>query len=354
MKTTLLADKPVRPALTTQEQSVHSDKAPDALPPTPKQLDSRAPEQNLSENGKPIQAKHNEPAKQQLVFSSKTPTVLNVRQPHKSIRPGSIGIYALLILASIIVLFPLLFAVSIAVQGDIVSPRLIPDFGKLDLGVFFQVFQKEPNMPRWILNSFVVSVLVTIGQVAIAALAAYPLATFKFRGQKLFLLFFLATIMIPWESTIIPNYLTIATLGWKDSYQGLILPFLGSGFGIFLLHQTYKTIPVELHEAAVMEGCGRLRYLWSILLPLARPALATLAVYAFLNTWNQFYWPLLVIDNPVWRTTQVGISAFRSSEIAVFNLQMAATVVIMLPTIVLLVIGQKQLVAGLTAGAVKG
>jgi sn-glycerol 3-phosphate transport system permease protein len=160
--------------------------------------------------------------------------------------------------------------------------------------------------------------------------------------------------MIPWESTIIPNYLTIASLHWKDTYQGLILPFLASGFGIFLLRQSFKSLPSELYEAAVMEGCGRTRYLFSILLPLSRPALATLAIYAFLNNWNQYYWPLLIIDDPAWRTAQVGITAFRSTEIASFNLTMAANFIVMAPTIILLAVGQKQLVSGLTAGAMKG
>ena len=160
--------------------------------------------------------------------------------------------------------------------------------------------------------------------------------------------------MIPWESTIIPNYLAITSWGWKDTYQGLIMPFLASGFGIFLLRQYFLTIPRDLYEAAVMDGCGRTRYLWSILLPLSRPALGTLAVYAFLNTWNQYYWPLLVTDSTEWRTTQVGITVFRSSEIAVYNLQMAATLIVLFPTLLLLILGQRQLVRGLTEGALKG
>ena len=134
----------------------------------------------------------------------------------------------------------------------------------------------------------------------------------------------------------------------------MIAPFLAGGFGIFLLRQYFLTIPRDLYEAAVLDGCGYGRYLWSILLPLSRPALATLAVYTFLNTWNQYYWPLLIIDSPAWRTTQIGITAFRSSEVTVYNLQMASTIIVMLPTLILLVLGQRQLVRGLTAGALKG
>jgi sn-glycerol 3-phosphate transport system permease protein len=248
------------------------------------------------------------------------------------------GTYFLLVLASFVVLFPLLFAFSLAVQGATIAPTLLPDVSKLDLSVFAQAFSKQKHLGRWILNSFVVSVAVTLGQLLTSALAAYALANLRFPAKPCF----------------IPNYLTITAWGWKDTYQGLIVPFLASGFGIFLLRQYFLTIPRELYEAAVIDGCGRTRYLWSVLLPLSRPALGTLAVYAFLNTWNQYYWPLLVTDSTEWRTTQVGIAVFRSSEIAVYNLQMAATLIVLFPTLLLLILGQRQLVRGLTEGALKG
>jgi sn-glycerol 3-phosphate transport system permease protein len=263
-------------------------------------------------------------------------------------------LYPALTLASLAVLFPLLFSLSLALQGDTVSPHVLPDPTHLDFGVFAQVFQKEPLMGRWMLNSWVVSVAVTAGQLLVALLAAYPLALFRFRGKTFVFFLFLASLMIPWESTIVPNYLMIARWGWKDSYQALIVPFLASGFGVFLLRQAFLVVPAELQEAAVLEGCGRARFLWTILVPLTKPALATLGIWTFLNTWNQYYWPLLVVDNPVWRTTQVGITAFRSTEIASFNLPMAATLIVLAPTVLVLIAGQKQLVEGLTAGAVKG
>jgi sn-glycerol 3-phosphate transport system permease protein len=265
-----------------------------------------------------------------------------------------IGIYILLVIAALILLFPLFFSLSLALQGPTIAPSLIPDFSKLDWGVFRAAFDQEPNLGRWVLNSFVVSLVVMVGQLITSALAAYALATLNFPGKLFFFFVFLGTLLIPWEATIVPNYLTIVGLGWKDSYQGLIAPFLASGFGIFLLRQYFLTIPRDLYEAAVIDGCGRTRYLWAILLPLSRPALGTLAVYAFLNTYNQYYWPLLITDSPEWRTTQVGITAFRSSEIALYNMQMAGTLIVMVPTLLLLVIGQRQLVAGLTSGALKG
>jgi sn-glycerol 3-phosphate transport system permease protein len=268
--------------------------------------------------------------------------------------PYTILIYTLLIGVSVILMFPLLFALSLALQGTTINPDLIPrDFGKLDWGVFASVFQQQPIMARWILNSFVVSTVVTVGVLATSSMMAYALTYFDFPGKPLLLFFALGTLMIPFEATLIPNYLTISQWGWKDSYPGLIVPFLASGFGIFLMRQYFLSLPRELYYAAQVDGCGRLRYLWAILVPLSRPALATLAVYTFLTTWNQFYWPLLVTNSPEWRTTQVGITIFRNFEFAVFNTQMAATLIVMLPTLVLLVVGQRQLVRGLTAGAIK-
>jgi len=269
-------------------------------------------------------------------------------------KPASLFRYGLLSLVSLAILFPLVFAFSVAIQGETVSPVLLPPLDGLDFGVFQRVFIMEPNMLRWIANSFVVSIAVTFGQIITSALAAYALAMFRWPGRHLVFMIIMGTLMIPWESTIIANYLTIATWHLKDTYWALALPFLANGFGIFLLRQSFKSVPRELQEAATLEGCSRHRYLWVFLMPLSKPAVATLAVYTFLNTWNQYYWPLLVIDNPVWRTTQVGITAFRSSEIASFDLQMAATLIVLAPTILLLILGQKPLVQGLTAGALKG
>jgi ABC-type glycerol-3-phosphate transport system permease component len=263
--------------------------------------------------------------------------------------------YTLLILASIILLSPLFFALSLALQGATAAPSLIPrDFTQLDWGVFAAVFEQQPIIARWIVNSFIQASGVTIGVLITSSLLAYALSYLNFPGKAVLLFFALGSLMIPFEATLIPNYLFISRIGWKDSYQGLIVPFLASGFGIFLLRQYFMTLPRELYDAAVVDGCGRLRYLWSILLPLSRPALATLAVYTFLTTWNQFYWPLLVTNSNEWRTTQVGITIFRNFEYAVFNIQMAATLIVMLPTLILLILGQRQLVRGLTAGALKG
>ena len=261
--------------------------------------------------------------------------------------------YAILILIALLLIFPLFFALSVALQGDTITPHILPDLGHLDWGIFIRVLVQQPDLIQWIINSFVVSVLVTIGVLITSSLAAYAFATLNFWGKQIFFIIALGTLMIPFEATIVPNYLLISRLGWNDSYQGLVAPFLASGFGVFLLRQYFLTIPRELYEAAKLDGCGHARYLWNFLIPLSTPALATLGLYTFLATWNQFYWPLLVTDISQWRTTQIGITIFRSSEVQVLNTQMAATLIILLPTLIPLIFGQRQLVRGLTAGILK-
>ncbi len=270
--------------------------------------------------------------------------------------PYLAGVYALLFVVSVVLLSPLLFSLSLALQGPTVAPSIIPrDFTQLDWSVFVRVFEQQPVIARWIVNSFLVAGGVTLGVLITSSLYAYVLAYFNFPGKTLLLFVALGSLMVPFEATLIPNYLLVSQWGWTNSYQGLIVPFIASGFGIFLMRQYFLTLPRELYDAALVDGCSRWRYLWLVLLPLSRPALATLAVYTFLGTWNQFYWPLLVTSANEWRTTQVGITIFRSFEGgAIFNMQMAATIIVMLPTLVLLVLGQRQLVAGLTAGALKG
>jgi sn-glycerol 3-phosphate transport system permease protein len=270
--------------------------------------------------------------------------------------PYNAMVYVLLVLAALILMSPLLFALSLALQGATISPTIIPrDLTNLDWGIFARVFEQEPLIVNWIVNSFVVSTGVMIGVVVTSALYAYALAYFDFPGKSILLFIALGSLMVPFEATLIPNYLLVARLGWTNSFQGLILPFIASGFGIFLMRQYFLTLPRELYDAARVDGCSRFRYLWWVLVPLSRPAIATLAVYTFLTTWNQFYWPLLVTNANEWRTTQVGITIFREFEAGVvYNTQMAATLIVMLPTLLLLILGQRQLVSGLTSGALKG
>lgn len=263
--------------------------------------------------------------------------------------------YILLTIAAILVAFPLLLALSYSFMSEseiaTFPPPVLPKAPTLDN--YEKVFATIP-IGRYLLNSFVVSTAVVIGQLITACLAAYAFAFLTFRWRQVLFFLFLSTLMIPWEATIIPNYLTIRQVGWLDTYQGLAVPFMATAFGTFLLRQAFLQIPRELWDAARIDGASSLRFLLSTVIPLSRPALGTVAIYAFLSTYNQYFWPLLITNETLMRTTQVGIAQLRFEETLRWGLVMAGVIMVAAPTLALLVIGQRQLIRGLTAGAVKG
>jgi ABC-type glycerol-3-phosphate transport system permease component len=211
----------------------------------------------------------------------------------------------------------------------------------------------EVPLARYMLNSTIMTGIIVIGQLATSALAAYAFAFLRFPGRNLLFLLFLSTLMVPVEVAIIPNYQTITRLGWLDTYQALTVPFLATAFGTFLLRQHFMTIPRELRDAAAIDGYGHGRFLLYVVLPLSRPVLASLAVFSFLQAWNQYLWPLLVTNNDNMRTVQIGLEGLRGREIDSFNVVMAGTLIAAMPMFAMLVLFQGQLVRGLTAGAVK-
>jgi ABC-type glycerol-3-phosphate transport system permease component len=263
--------------------------------------------------------------------------------------------YLLLIVAGLIVIYPIWSAFNISMMsiteiGDY-PPRVYPSAFRLEN--FQRALEQAPLM-RYLANSVIQSLLVMMGQLVTASLAAYAFAFIDFKWRNIFFLVFLSTMMIPWEATIIPNYLTVKQLGWTDTYQGLAVPFMATGFGTFLLRQFFLKIPRELKDAATIDGCSSMRFLLTIVLPLARPALGTLAVYSFLQTYNQYLWPLLITNDPNMRTVQIGISLLQEEERLMINTVMAGVSMILLPTLTLFVVSNRQLIRGLTAGAVKG
>jgi sn-glycerol 3-phosphate transport system permease protein len=265
------------------------------------------------------------------------------------------GLDALMVLVALIVLFPLLYAVGTslktAAEVNRYPPSLLPRV--FDLSNYPAALRVAP-IARFLLNSLIQSGVVTLGQLVTSALAAFAFSYIEFRGRQILFFLFLSTLMIPAEVTLIPNYLTIRSLGWLNTYPALVAPFLATAFGTFLLRQFFLTVPRELWDAALIDGCSRLRFLVRILVPLARPALATLAIYAFLSTWNQYLWPLLVINSQQMRTVQVGLAVLQSQEAVSWNLVMAGIVMIVAPTLFLFLAGYRHVVRGLTAGAVKG
>jgi sn-glycerol 3-phosphate transport system permease protein len=264
-------------------------------------------------------------------------------------------IYLLLMVLALVVLYPLIFTVSSSFMTEKevsnFPPPLFPS--QLYLENFKNAIAGFPIV-RFILNSFIVSSGITVSQVITSSLAAYAFSFLTFKGKKVWFAVFLSTMMIPWEVTIIPNYLTIKGWGWMDSYQGLIVPFMAGAFGVFLLRQFFLQLPNELFDAAKIDGCGHLRNFFSIVLPLSRPAISTLAVYVFLTHWNHYLWPLLITNRASMRTVQIGVAMLQHAEVMSWNLILAGVTLVLLPSFLLLAFGVKQLVRGITAGAVKG
>ena len=259
------------------------------------------------------------------------------------------------LVVGVIIIGPLLYAVSLSFMtpGEISQypPKLVPS--KVTLENYHTAINSVPLF-RFIVNSFVVSILVTIGQVFTASLVSFAFAFYECKGKKLLFLMVLSTMMIPGETTIISNFLTISSWGWTDSLQVLIVPFLTSAMGIFLIRQFYLTLPKDLIEAARIDGCSNFMFLIKILIPISKPAIASLSIYTFISTWNQYLWPLLTINNGNNRTVQIGISMLQFAEGSNYGVVLAGAVLILIPSILVFSLGQKSLVQGMTAGSVKG
>lgn len=263
--------------------------------------------------------------------------------------------YLGLFIAAAIMLFPLLWAltVSLMTPAEVNSypPALLPKSPQWNN--YMRVFESVP-VTRYFLNSLIISSLVTLGQIVTSSLAGFAFAFIPFKGKGIVFALFMSTLMVPWEVTLIPNYLTIRTLHLPDTYLGLTLPFLATAFGIFLLRQFYMQIPRDLEDAARIDGCGRFRFFWSIALPLSRSGLITLGAYTFLGTWNQYLWPLLVTNTKNMRTVQIGIRFLMNEEGRQYQVIMAGVIMFLIPAALILLWGQRYLVKGLMAGAVKG
>lgn len=252
----------------------------------------------------------------------------------------------------LMIMLPLIYTFMMSgMPADELYSRLIPT--RMDFISYSHVFTKTA-IPRQIINSFIVAGSVTILQMITCSMAAFAFSFLQFRGRNVVFICILATMMVPWEATIIANYLTVSRWGWLDTYRAMILPYACSAMGIFLMRQNYLTFAKELHEAAKLDGCSNWRFLATIVIPLARPALGALGAYVFLQQWNQYLWPLLVTNSDKVRTVQIGISQLYDIDSEQIGLMMAGVVVVLVPSLSIFVFMQKQLINGLMAGAVKG
>ena len=211
----------------------------------------------------------------------------------------------------------------------------------------------DSPMAQWLLNSAIVSVTCVISNLVLCSLAGYAFARLRFPGSQVAFIAILATLMVPFQVVMIPTLLIVKHLGMVDTLPALILPNLATPFGIYLLRQFFVSLPVELEEAALIDGAGRLRILRSILLPLMGPPLSTVAVLTFLSVWNDFLWPLVVISTPDHMTVQLGLATFQSAHFTNWPVLMAATLISQIPVFVMFLAGQRYFVQSIAGTGIK-
>ena len=270
-------------------------------------------------------------------------------------------IHLILILGAVVMVMPFAWMLSTSLknQNEVFSypPEWIPS--TLVWDNYVRAWQAAP-FARYFVNSIIVAVAVTLGTLVTSSLAAYAFARIRFPGRDALFAIYLSSMMIPHQMTIIPSYLVLGDLGalspalGLDTYFALIAPFLASAFGVFLLRQSFLTLPNELEDAAILDGCGKLGFLWRIVIPLSRPALATLGLFTFMANWNSYLWPLIVTNSNNMRTVQIGLKYFVGQEGgSQWALLMAAAVFVTLPIVMVYFFVQKQFVQGIASTGIK-
>jgi sn-glycerol 3-phosphate transport system permease protein len=212
----------------------------------------------------------------------------------------------------------------------------------------------EGDLGSPLLRSFTITVLITVGQVLTSVFAAYAFAFLRFPAKGLVFAFFMGTLLLPLEVTLLGNVQTIRDLGWINSNQALVLPFAATAFGTFLIRQGFRGLPSEIHDATKLDGYGHLSFLWRFAVPLTRPVIASFTVISAIGAWNQYLWPQAVIDDTQHQTAQISLRSIVGTEVANANQGIAAALIVAVPVAFLLIAFQRQIIRGLTAGAVKG
>src|SRR3984957_695433 len=277
--------------------------------------------------------------------------------PHRKPRRGlrTVGSYVLLTVGAIIILFPIYVTI---VNSPLPADQLVhqppPLFPTNPQWHDYSAAWNGGQMSKYMTTSAIMTAIIVAGQLLTSILAAYAFAFLQFPLKRTLFVVCLATLMIPLEVTFITNLDTISSLGWFNSYEGLAVPFLATGFGIFLLRQAFLQIPKDLLEAARLDGYGHWRFMLRVAVPLARPSLAALGVFSFLAAWNQYLWPLVATGgtSPL-DTVQIGLKQLVGTSAQNIPIALAGAVIAFVPLVILLLVFQKQLVRSLTAGAVK-
>lgn len=264
-------------------------------------------------------------------------------------------LYIVLILIAVIMVVPFLWmlSTSLKTQYDAVkiSPVWIPDPPQWEN--YVKLFTEQP-MFQFMLNTIKIVFFVVLGQLFFSSLAAYSFARISFKGRNVVFFFYIATLMVPGQVTMIPTYLMFAKAGLTDNHLALILPAFFSAFGVFLLRQFFMSLPRELEEAAEIDGCNPFMTYWRIMLPLVVPAMLTLGVFTLMNTWNDYMGPLIYLSSPEKYTMTLGIAYFKGVYTTQWNLVMAGSIVSVVPILIAYLCAQKYFIEGIAFSGVKG
>ncbi len=279
------------------------------------------------------------------------------RKPNTKVRlsAGDIAAQLAIFIVVALILVPLAWTIlgSLKSRNDLYAQpfRVLPS--NLETSNYSRAWKQVP-FPRVYLNSIVTTVTSTLIKVVLGATTAFALVFLKFPGRRLVFWFVVASLMVPFEVVLIPNYVTVAELGWLDTWTGIVVPQAGVAFGAFLLHQTFRSIPKEIVEAADLDGVSRFGLLTKVVLPMSRPALTAFALISAVTKWNDYLWPRIVTSKLSSATLPVGLTLLRDSEgLNEWGPILAGTVLVVIPVIPLLIFAQRRLVSGLS-GAVKG
>lgn len=265
----------------------------------------------------------------------------------------TIAMYAAATMLAVVAIGPGIWLITVALSSAEVPINRLPGLSELTLDNFRGAWS-EAGLGRPLINSILVTIAQAITNVLLAALAAYPLARMRFRGRSLIFVLILSTMMIPEQVIVVPLFRTVVAMGLYDSLIAVVLPFSVTAFGIFLCRQAFMSIPSSLEEAARIDGAGSLRIWWHIMLPLSRPALATLAVFSVIAAWSNLLWPLIVLQDQQNFTLPVAINQLLGVFATNVRYAYAGSVLAILPILVFYLLAQRWLVRGLLAGSVKG
>ena len=282
-----------------------------------------------------------------------------IQMPRRRIDFGHVMIYVVLTFGALLAIVPFLWMISGSLMNltEATGRSILPSVPQWDN---YSQAWNDANFKDYFMNSVIIAAITVSGQLVFCTLAGYAFAQIKFPAKNFLFTLMLATLMIPEAVTWIPNFITVVWIGrvspipWINNWPALTIPFMASAFSIFLLRQFFLQIPSELWDSAQIDGAGHLRFLFQIAVPLAKPALLTVALFTFIGSWNALAWPILVTTTPEWRPISYGLLSFLQEAGAQIHLQMAGSVITIMPILVIYLLIQKQFTEGIATTGLKG